>query len=33
VDLSDVISLGNLAPSVKVIELMDTESGILCYKY
>ena len=32
-NLSDVISLGKLAPGVKVIELMDTERGILCYRY
>jgi tyrosinase len=31
--LEDVISLGGLAPSITVREIIDTGSGYLCYRY
>lgn len=31
--LDDMISLGGLAPDVKVSEIMDIRSGIFCYTY
>jgi hypothetical protein len=31
--LDDIISIGGLAPDIKVSELMDVRSGIFCYTY
>lgn len=31
--LTDMISMGGLAPDISVVEIMDTESGMLCYRY
>jgi len=31
--LEDLISMGDFAPAVAAKELMNTESGILCYRY
>ena len=31
--LEDIIPMGGIAPDIKVVDILDTESGILCYKY
>ena len=31
--LSDLLQVGALAPAVKVSEVMNTESTLLCYRY
>lgn len=31
--LTDVIPMGGLAPNINVFDIMETNSGLLCYRY
>jgi tyrosinase len=31
--LDDILPMGNFAPGIMVKEIMNTESGLLCYRY